>query len=287
MAGLQLIRFARVEEFYPVAEPFLVQHEAENNLLLGICGTLLKQPSTSAEPLYFAAIRMGEETVAVALRTPPHNVVLSLVPREEVTADAIALLAADLHAAYGKLPGVFGPAALSRAFAERWSQLVGTRHEIGMRERVYRLDEVHPPIGVPGRLRQATTEDRPLLTRWLTAFHDEADPDAPLDAESMVALHLDSPVRALYLWEDPEPVCLVGFGGPTPNGARVGPVYTPPEYRRRGYASAATAALSQLLLASGRRFCFLFTDLANPTSNQIYQAIGYRPVSDLDVYRFL
>ena len=287
MAGLQLIRFSRVEEFYPVAEPFLVEHEAENNLLLGICGTLLKQPSTSAESLYFAAIRMGEETVAVALRTPPHNVVLSLVPREEVAADAIALLAADLHAAYGKLPGVFGPAALSRAFAEHWSRLVGGRYEIGMRERVYRLDKVQSPAGISGQLRQATAQDRPLLARWLTAFHDEADPDAPLDAEATVTQNLDSPVRALYLWEDPEPVCLVGFGGPTPNGARVGPVYTPPEHRRRGYASAATAALSRLLLASGRRFCFLFTDLANPTSNQIYQAIGYRPVSDLDVYRFV
>ncbi|HEX5415360.1 MAG TPA: GNAT family N-acetyltransferase [Chloroflexota bacterium] len=287
MTSLQLTRFTRVEDFFPAAEPFLAAHEAENNLLLGICGTLLKRPAASAEPLYFALVRSGDETVAAALRTPPHNVVLSHIPGEAVATDAIARLAGDLRAAYGTLPGVLGPTALSRAFAEEWTRLVGGRYAIGMRQRIYRLDTVQPPVGISGRLRRAAADDHALLARWLTAFHDEADPDAPLDAEAMVAQNLDSPVRALYLWEDPDPVCLVGFGGPTPNGARVGPVYTPPEYRRRGYASAATAALSKLLLDVGRRFCFLFTDLANPTSNRIYQAIGYRPVSDVDVYRFI
>ena len=63
-------------------------------------------------------------------------------------------------------------------------------------------------------------------------------------------------------------------------------MYTPPEQRGHGYASAATAALSQLLLERGRRFCFLFTDLANPTSNHIYQTIGYQPVCDVDIYHF-
>jgi predicted GNAT family acetyltransferase len=89
-----------------------------------------------------------------------------------------------------------------------------------------------------------------------------------------------------YLWEDGEPVSLAGCGSPTPNGIRVGPVYTPPARRGRGYASALTAQLTSLLLSSGHRFCFLFTDLANPTSNRIYQRIGYEPVSDVDEYRF-
>jgi predicted GNAT family acetyltransferase len=77
-----------------------------------------------------------------------------------------------------------------------------------------------------------------------------------------------------------------GYGGSTPNGARIGPIYTPPELRRRGYASALTADLTQMLLYRGSRFCFLFTDLANPTSNSIYQQIGYRPVADVDQWSF-
>ena len=75
-------------------------------------------------------------------------------------------------------------------------------------------------------------------------------------------------------------------GGRTPNGTRVGPVYTPPEHRGHGYASALVAAASQAQLDEGIQFCFLFTDLANPTANHIYQAIGYEPVSDIDVYVF-
>ncbi len=92
--------------------------------------------------------------------------------------------------------------------------------------------------------------------------------------------------RTLYLWEDGDVVSLAGIGSPTPHGVRVGPVYTPPDRRGRGYASALVAGISQAALDAGRTFCFLFTDLANPTSNHIYETIGYRPVRDVDMWRF-
>jgi predicted GNAT family acetyltransferase len=97
---------------------------------------------------------------------------------------------------------------------------------------------------------------------------------------------LASPTAGFLVWEDGgEPVSLAGWGGATPNGIRVGPVYTPPELRGRGYATALTAELSRRLLdgrlfEGGRRFCFLYTDLANPTSNAIYERIGYRRVAE-------
>ncbi len=91
----------------------------------------------------------------------------------------------------------------------------------------------------------------------------------------------------MYLWVVAgRPVSMVGVSGETPNGIRVAPVYTPPELRGRGYASALTAAVTQAQLDEGKRYCFLFTDLANPTSNHIYQAIGYEPVADASDYRF-
>ena len=96
----------------------------------------------------------------------------------------------------------------------------------------------------------------------------------------MVEYRLTTPGRGFRLWDDGGPVSLAGFGGGTPNGIRIGPVYTPPELRGRGYASALVAALSAELLAAGRRFCFLYTDLANPTSNRIYERIGYRRVCE-------
>lgn len=86
---------------------------------------------------------------------------------------------------------------------------------------------------------------------------------------------------------DGGPASVAATGGPTPNGIRIGPVYTPPDRRRRGYASALTAATSQAELDKGRRFIFLFTDLANPTSNKIYRAIGYEPVIDIDQVSFV
>jgi uncharacterized protein len=158
-----------------------------------------------------------------------------------------------------------------------------------MAERIFRADRVRAPRGVPGSMRRATPDDRSLLVEWLAAFQDEAMGGGrrfrpPEDAVEDYLTRGDN--GGLYLWEDNGPVSLAGCGSPTPNGVRIGPVYTPHERRGRGYASALTADLTSLLLASGRRFCFLFTDLANPTSNRIYQRIGYEPVADVDEYRF-
>ena len=108
------------------------------------------------------------------------------------------------------------------------------------------------------------------------------------DAERTASgfLNAQESIRGVFFWEDGETVSLVGYSRPTGRGIAIAPVYTPPEFRRRGYASAATAAVSQYLLDSGRDFCVLFTDLANPTSNKIYQSVGYRPVCDFTLYNF-
>ena len=123
---------------------------------------------------------------------------------------------------------------------------------------------------------------------WIEAFHREAllARDVRQDIGAMVDRFIHDPGRWTYLWEvDGRAVSLVCAGAATPNGIRIGPVYTPPGHRRTGYAGALTAAASQDQLDRGRRFCFLFTDLANKTSNHIYQAVGYEPVTDIDRYR--
>ena len=122
---------------------------------------------------------------------------------------------------------------------------------------------------------------------WLGAFLEEAlDPADPDEVERLTDRWLEGHGRTLYLWQDGETVSLCGVGGETPHGVRIGPVYTSLAARRRGYASSLVAEASQLQLDAGRRFCFLFTDLANPTSNHVYQTIGYEPVRDVDEYRF-
>jgi len=138
-------------------------------------------------------------------------------------------------------------------------------------------------------MRRVTEADRSLLREWLTAFSAEealGNADYP-DIDRQIDRRLRFESSGMYLWETSSgPVALAGYSGPTPHGVRVGPVYTPPEARGHGYASALVAALSQLLLDEGRQFVFLFTDLANPTSNHIYQQIGYEAVSDITEYTF-
>src|SRR5262249_2708804 len=135
-----------------------------------------------------------------------------------------------------------------------------------------------------------TAADRDLLIKWLIDFEEEALGLRVHDrTEKQVDNRLtgDPQLMGWRIWcDEGKPVSLVGYGGRTENGIRVGPVYTPPELRGHGYASACVAATSQELLDKGRKFCFLFTDLSNPTSNHIYQSIGYEPVSDVDEYRF-
>jgi predicted GNAT family acetyltransferase len=132
--------------------------------------------------------------------------------------------------------------------------------------------------------------DRDVVADWMIAFVSEATPEEPpslADARAAIDRWIRQESAFGYLWLDHgQPVSLAGARGETPNGIRIGPVYTPPAHRGHGYASAVTAAASQDQLDRGRRFCFLFTDLSNPTSNKIYQAIGYEPMCDVDMYRF-
>ena len=240
------------------------------------------QPNAYGDrPPYLAAVTSDGRVVAAALRTPPYNLVLSEIDDPA----AIDLLVEDRWD--DDLPGVLGPVEHARTFAQRWTAREGHSSRLRTSERAFRLTRVIPPPPVPGRLRTATADDHDLVAGWMEAFFEDAfgEPD-PAEAALATARWQEGRGRTLYLWEDGAAVSLCGVGGTTPNGIRIGPVYTPPSARRRGYASALVAQASQLQLDAGRRFCFLFTDLANPTANHIYQAIGYEPVRDVDEYRF-
>jgi predicted GNAT family acetyltransferase len=265
---------------------FLGRHEAENNLLFGILDYLRRDASISDGTPLLAEVRDGDEILAVALRTPPRNLVLA----ECDAPAAIDALVDDLVAAGDTLPGALGPVEAIRRFVERWTPATGGPHRKQLSERAFRLSRVIPPPVPPGSMRLADAGDFQLLVDWLIAFTAEALPEEDndvLDAERVVRRWVFEGFRRNYLWEvDGRIVSWSGVGGRTPHGTRVGPVYTPPEHRRRGYAGALVAAASQAQLDEGLEFCFLFTDLANPTANHVYQAIGYEPVTDIDVYVF-
>ena len=154
-----------------------------------------------------------------------------------------------------------------------------------MRQRLHKIERVSTDLpAIQGRLREVTSSERGLAVEWALAFVREAIPNHPNEAEESVDRHLRA--GTLNFWDDGGPVTMcASVGGPS-TSARINLVYTPPDLRRRGYATAAVSALTRRLLDMGRRYCCLYTDLANPTSNSVYRRIGYRPVCDIDEYSF-
>jgi uncharacterized protein len=278
------MRVERIDDpraFLDEAGPLLLEDEARHNLILGLAGTLRDRPEVYPEFRLWLA-RDGDEPAGAALRTPPFNLVLAQ-PRDDAALDALAEAIDD------ELPGVVGAVPEVARFARLWSARSGAEARTHIAQGLFALERVEPVEYAPGTMRDATEDDRPLLVEWFLAFTAEALGDEPDEArlEEMVHHRLAADNAGLVLWEDGDTVSLAGFGGKTPNGIRIGPVYTPPEHRNRGYATALTAELSQRLLDSGRRFCFLYTDLANPTSNRIYERIGYRRMCESAEIRFV
>jgi predicted GNAT family acetyltransferase len=275
--------FTEASDFLARAEPLLLADEARHNLLLGLAGTIRDTPDLYPERHMWLVVEDGRP-LAAALRTPPYNLILGQPESETALAELVDAIAGQ------DLPGAVGATPEVSAFADLWAARAGVTSTLGMRQGVYELDEIESLPEVRGEPRVATTADRELVLRWWIAFGDEVMHDGAPGrdrAEVSVDHKLSAAETGILLWEDEgETVSFAGWGGRTPNGIRVGPVYTPPELRGRGYATAVTAELSRRQLEAGRRFCFLYTDLANPTSNAIYERIGYRRVCESAEYSF-
>lgn len=268
--------------------PHIIQHEAENNLIFGVTASIIAGRYESA---YMSVLEADSNIIQVMLRTPPFPIQVSHMngtPSPEQV-EAVITEWDDVFGA--ELTGMGGPKDAVGAYAAAWQARHGVNAVKAMQMRIYRLTEVKPVVGVPGQLRRITADDAELVAQWIARFSEDTgtgDGDIDTARETVdYALKADPAVRALYLWEvGGKPVSMAGNAGPTPHGIRVNAVYTPPEQRKKGYASACVAALTQKLLDEGRDFTFLFTDLTNPTSNHIYQEIGYEPVTDNDMWRF-
>lgn len=285
---MELTRHSDLSGFSAAAGAFLRAHEAEHNLILGLVAQLGSGRHAYAPPWYMATVAHRGQVVAAALRTPPHDLILSRLAEEAalppLIEDALATWPAP-----GALLGVLGPTAAAAGFAAGWCARRGGAPSRLMAERIHELaGPPSPPLGVPGRCRPATAADRPLLLEWVQAFHRDAlEPIPPERAAQQLDTGLpETEGRGFRVWEDGgRPVSMALFTGPTPRGMRVGGVYTPAALRGRGYASAVVAALSGELLARGRERVYLFTDVANPISNRIYHRIGYRPVGEVERWR--
>lgn len=272
---MEVERFDDPIAFRRMADPLLLEHEAANNLILGVSSDAAGDPDN--EPFRGWVVLRENVVVAAAAQTPPHNLILARSPSRQAI-DVIASNVTDVPGVTGTLPEV-------NAFVASHPERRRT-----MRQGIYRLTEVRSSYETNG-CRQASLSERDLLVDWMVEFTAEVAPHVTGRdrASTGIDRRLRGPVDVAGIWLleiDDEPVAMSGYRGPTPNGIRVGPVYTPPELRGNGYASRLVATLSQWLLDSGRQFCCLYTDLANPTSNAIYRRIGYEMVAEATEYSF-
>jgi predicted GNAT family acetyltransferase len=262
---------------------FLHSEPALHTVPLTVTDTLRRRGphAYGPEDPLFGTLERDGEVRAVFVRTPPYWIhVTSLTERE---ADELAACLAG-HA----LPGVSAADDTAAAFAEAWHRHTGAESRLRQRHRLYRLGELTVPEPVPpGRPRIATASDRAQLVRWLEDFAEQIGDRTLQDSGALADSRIS--YGGVTFWETPDgtPVSMAGVTPEVAGQVRVAPVYTPAELRGRGYAGAATAEVSRVARESGVKEILLFTDLANPTSNGLYQRIGYRPVTDFAVYEFV
>lgn len=269
--------------FLQAAHAVLEANEVVNGLVLGIALRLRDDPAVASSPFYLATVEDENGLALVGLKT---TLKLLLYAPHPPADQALRLVAADLLQRQENMPGVNGPAELSRAFAHTWQQMAAQALHVETRLRLYELRQVIWPPQPDGVFRPARDADADLLADWSYAFQAEAIGDADR-AEARRVVEVATQQNRLFVWQGPnQPVTMAASTRPTAHGMSVSLVYTPPELRRRGYASACVAAVSQHILDLGKSYCTLFTNLANPISNSIYQKIGYRPVCDFEEIGF-
>jgi uncharacterized protein len=268
------------EQFCSRASALLVLREAENGLPWGIALRLANSPPETRAVLL--VVEDAGEVVAACVWTPPQDVVVTRLPP-----GAAALMAAHLTAkcqAMGwTLSGAMGPLEHGLELAKALAHLGGGGVSAHKRQFVYELVAVNDVPHAKGNMRQADLRDLELVADWCSQFVKEAN--IPLHTDTVAWAHRAITSGSTFLWEHDDRVrSFACWSRETPNGRSIGPVFTPPDSRRHGYATSLVAEISRRILASGKRFAALFTDANNPTSNHIYTTIGYRMVCKYDSY---
>jgi len=282
--GLQIVVDDSISTFLDEAGPMLYQHEPTNSLMVGLLEGF-KTQAPKVHPLLVRILENGKTvSAAVSFRLQPMNVIVTYSSEEQ-----LRLLANHLKNTGEVFSGVVGPINESQKFADIWSAISGQKYELAMGQKIYKVEKVDFPKQMVGELKVATETDLDLVSKWVMAFVNESLPnDRRTDQQWKDLSARMIQKKNAYLWlVDGKIVSMANASRPTENGVSISGVYTPPDKRKKGYASAVVASLSQKMLDEGKKFCVLYTDLANPTSNKIYQEVGYREVCDSNHFNFV
>ncbi len=275
--------------FYDMASPFLMEHEVENGLLFYVLHALKDNINRYGVELPSLCLVLKNNLInALAIRTPPRDLLLSF----SNDLNYIELLVEEFAKRNENLPGVIGLKEAADKFTKLWCKVNNLSFKLLRKERLYKLEKVTTETLGERRISVANKHFQSLVLKWSKDMMSEA-----LEEVTEIELNqslknisdeIESGKSRIYLlFDNNEPVSMARKAGRTPNGIAVNLVYTPLALRRNGYATECVAKLSHQLLEEGNKYCFLFTDLSNPISNSIYQKIGYRPIYDLNHYKFI
>ncbi|MHA2035839.1 MAG: GNAT family N-acetyltransferase [Promethearchaeota archaeon] len=277
-----------VNEFYDLVYPFLIKHEVKNSLPFRILNSLrINVQRYGKEPPVMFSLTENGTTKLISLMTPPHDLIISYTD----DLNFVETLVEELSKRKIKPPGVLSFKEAADMFTRLWCEKNSLEYKLLRRERIYKLIEVSEETLGGRQFSVATKSHQSTVLEWAKEMLTEALKEITEEElernNNNLKLEFTQDASQIYLlFEDQEPVSMARKAGKTPHGNGINLVYTPPLLRRKGYATECVAKLSKLLLEKGNRYCFLFTDLSNPTSNNIYQKIGYHPIIDENHYKF-
>lgn len=278
--------------FLAAAEPFLMQQEAHNALLLGLARAHQRHrhPSHRRRRPIYLTVHEAAGPVLAAVASPGQKLLLSWNQRSSES--SLRALVRALASSSESVRGVFAEAALSQQFAHLWTETTGSTATPGIRQRLFIATEVRFPPRLPaGRLRPGTVLESELLSHWLLSLQLESLPREAGDLDS-ARIIVDGLLarKDLFVWEAdgdaPRAVAMAAKARPVQRGIAINLVYTPPAERRRGYAAACVAHLTDQLLRDEWGFCTLFADSDNPSLDRLYESVGYSPGADFAEFHF-
>ncbi|MET1014502.1 MAG: GNAT family N-acetyltransferase [Paenisporosarcina sp.] len=269
--------YQQPNEFATIAEPYLLDNEDIYSLFYGVLQGI---KNGRYQEYFMASIIEDGKLLGLLQMTPPHP--LNLIVMEELDKGRVIDFVVDeLFTRNIPVPSVVGMKSVILTFAEKWKMKTDKDSKILMDQGLYRLDQVIESLQMTtGSWRYSCIEDSPLIEQWYQDFENDTGitktPIAQIK-ERVVQFIKDNEV---FLWENQgQVVSMMKKSRPSEHGVTVSFVFTPKEQRKKGYARTMVAAGSKELLNSFN-FCVLYTDMLNPTSNKIYQEIGYRKIAD-------
>ncbi|TKH14156.1 GNAT family N-acetyltransferase [Bacillus wiedmannii] len=271
MSMIQLHVYKEILHFKEDVTPFLEKNEQENNLMLGIL-------QVAQEPTFMGVAKRGEEIAIVFLQT--EEKIQMIVATSEIAEEDIVELAKKLTKVYSNVPGLIGNKKIVQKLAEKIAMLENKKTNVVMEQGLYALQQIKKKWNEDGAFREIGSDELPLIEQWIYQFCEDVRLPTTKEEAKQTAHTLIMNRRLFGLEVDGKLVSVAAKTRPTTNNITVNFVYTPKEARKKGYASSCVAALSQRMLDEGYKSTTLYTDLVNPTSNKIYQEIGYEQIAE-------